>query len=465
MAFADFSLTNLYTDIITKLNAQLTSVGKLFKNQTTGDYIDQIRYNSSTKRLEYWTGTAWAALDISLATIAAATASGSCTGNAATATNATTHIATAAPHSGHAATIHDHAVTTSTSNTKIGLNALAALTLGGSNTAIGNGAMLSTTTGAANIAIGQSALRENIAGVYNVAIGVDALRNYGGNNNTAVGNFSMQSATTGANNVSIGYQSAINVTTGAFNVAVGKSAGSGITTGQANIVIGADAGSAIVVGIGNIAIGEDSLGGGTGDTNVAVGHQSLLYNTSGSNNTALGYFALASNSAFHSCVGLGWDSQVTGNLQVQLGSSTANIYSHNALNVRSDARDKTDITDTVLGSDFVLALRPVDYRWDMREDYIEHIVTTDKDGKKTVKIVSQPVDGSKKRNRKHHGLVAQEVKAVMDAQGVDFSGYQDHSVNGGKDVLTLQYEALIAPMIKTIQELAARINVLEGERP
>ena len=52
-------------------------------------------------------------------------------------------------------------------------------------------------------------------------------------------------------------------------------------------------------------------------------------------------------------------------------------------------------------------------------------------------------DGSKKRTRFHHGLIAQEVKEVADAQGVDFAGYQDHKIIGGKDTLTLGYLNLL----------------------
>jgi hypothetical protein len=50
-------------------------------------------------------------------------------------------------------------------------------------------------------------------------------------------------------------------------------------------------------------------------------------------------------------------------------------------------------------------------------------------------------------------LIAQEVKSVMDNKGIDFGGYQDHSVKGGEDVLSLGYSELIAPLIKAIQEL------------
>ena len=64
MGFADFSVADVYSGIIAKLNTQLTAGGKLFKNQTTGDFADQTRYNSALKRLEYWTGSVWAALDM-----------------------------------------------------------------------------------------------------------------------------------------------------------------------------------------------------------------------------------------------------------------------------------------------------------------------------------------------------------------------------------------------------------------
>jgi len=43
----------------------------------------------------------------------------------------------------------------------------------------------------------------------------------------------------------------------------------------------------------------------------------------------------------------------------------------------------------------------------------------------------------------------------------DFGGFQDHSINGGKDVLSLGYEEFIAPMVRAIQELSAKIVELE----
>ena len=81
-------------------------------------------------------------------------------------------------------------------------------------------------------------------------------------------------------------------------------------------------------------------------------------------------------------------------------------------------------------------------------------------------------DGSKKRNRFHHGFIAQEVKVVMDEMNIDFGGYQDHKINGGEDQFTIGYSEFIAPLIKAVQELSSenkeinkRLNVLENNNP
>jgi hypothetical protein len=78
-------------------------------------------------------------------------------------------------------------------------------------------------------------------------------------------------------------------------------------------------------------------------------------------------------------------------------------------------------------------------------------------------LVAVPKDGSRAKRRKHQGVIAQEVKAVMDELGVDFGGYQDHSINGGTDVLTIGYDEFIAPLIKAVQELTTRVKYLEVE--
>jgi hypothetical protein len=57
-------------------------------------------------------------------------------------------------------------------------------------------------------------------------------------------------------------------------------------------------------------------------------------------------------------------------------------------------------------------------------------------------------------------VIAQEVAELIARTGVDFGGFQDHTVKGGDDVLSLGYSEFIAPLIKAVQELAARNDEL-----
>jgi hypothetical protein len=60
-------------------------------------------------------------------------------------------------------------------------------------------------------------------------------------------------------------------------------------------------------------------------------------------------------------------------------------------------------------------------------------------------------------------LIAQEVAVACSFLNVDFGGLQDHSISGGKDVMSIGYEELIGPMIKAIQELTAKVESLENQ--
>lgn len=203
----------------------------------------------------------------------------------------------------------------------------------------------------------------------------------------------------------------------------------------------------------NTAIGMTSLyNNSTGKGNTAVGMYSLNQNTSGSFNTVIGHDAMRlmvdGNPAqtLTNSSAIGSKSSVSGSNQVQLGDSNTTTYCYGAIQNRSDRRDKADIEKTELGLDFILKLVARKWRWNYRDDY---------KGKEN--------DGSKKRNRYHQGFIAQEVKGVMDELGVDFGGYQDHSINGGCDVLSLGYEEFIAPIVKAIQEQQQMIESLKSE--
>jgi hypothetical protein len=186
---------------------------------------------------------------------------------------------------------------------------------------------------------------------------------------------------------------------------------------------------------------------------------------------------------------------------------------------RSDARDKADIHPEPLGLQFINALTPVTFRWDYRDDYfiqkyvprvsgnlsigdgtyavvaglteiatatVEngtvtldnettydteaevptsatiHETTVDIEPEST--LVPIPKDGSKKRSREHHGLIAQDLVQVIEDLGIDdFAGLQHHQKNGGEDVYSIGYTEFVAPLIKAVQELKAQNDQQQTE--
>ena len=399
-------------------------------------------------------------------------------------------------------------------NTAVGVQALQYCT-GSDNTAVGNGALTSNTNGLENVAIGSQALGIGTlnrtiaigkqAGWYHtgddsVAIGYQALSapSSSGLYNIAIGSASLGSATTANSNVAVGRRSAAALTTGTGNTAIGNDAmvGSGVAcTGSNNVAIGNTASPNITSGYQNVSVGSNAgaaLGSGFNNTlvgryagqavnsgagNIAIGEQSLSAATTGNYNTAVGT-GTAGGAAYNNTTMLGYQATVTGSDQVQLGNTSTTTYAYGAVQNRSDARDKADIQDTALGLEFINALRPVDFRWDMRDDYRAAVPeppadeATEEEKAAHAEAMQQwrqantlgnlQHDGSKKRGRSHHGLIAQEVKSACDSLGIDFGGYQDHSIKGGEDVLSIGYEELIAPLIKAVQQLSDEVEQLKA---
>jgi hypothetical protein len=322
----------------------------------------------------------------------------------------------------------------------VGVGALSAATTGDNNVAVGHEALASVTSVGSQVAVGYRALYANTTGARNSAFGEAALTdNVTGNDNTAVGFASLVSSTSSS------------------NTAVGARAANALTSGGGVTAIGFEAGRFLTTGGELTAVGHRAARSSTGGANTAVGFDALQLNTTGERNTALGRSALRldqsgnSQTNFNNTTGVGFDASVSGSDQVQIGNSATTTYVYGTVQNRSDERDKADIRDTNLGLDFILSLRPVDYRWDMREDYVAYGL----DGC----LIREDKNGTKKRSRFHHGFIAQEIAA----SDFDFGGYQDHKITGGCDVLSLGYDEFIAPLVKAIQELTARVKELEAK--
>jgi hypothetical protein len=398
------------------------------------------------------------------------------------------------------------ALTSGSANVTIGYNAGAALTSGNTNTFVGHRAGATVSTGGSNTNIGYEAGSE-YGNLFNTFVGTIAGRNINSNENTAVGYGALRGilgSSTGVANCAFGVSAAEGITTGNRNVVVGGGAGINMASADSNVFVGFQAGYACASGAYNIAIGREtgdaitnanwntlvgaSAGGAinTGNANTIIGFSAGLGITTGTTNAALGDSAYASGNYSNSTC-LGYSSAVDGSNQVQLGNSSTNSYYYSSISARSDARDKTEIRDTQFGLDFIMALRPRDFKWDMREDYrtkppvkpsradyaddaayeaaVAQWQTDYANWETENSFANLTHDGTHTRSRFHQGLIAQEVKQTMDAMGLDFGGYQDHKMNGGDDVLSISYVDLVAPLIKAIQELKAEFDAYKSTHP
>ncbi len=136
------------------------------------------------------------------------------------------------------------------------------------------------------------------------------------------------------------------------------------------------------------------------------------------------------------------------------GARWSAIWAANGTIQTSDAREKNTIQDSILGLTFINSLRPVSYKWNAGKN----IVTVDENSEEMYdKGVVTPTPGS----RTHWGLIAQEVKAAVDAAGVDFGGWVLSDSEDPNSTQALRYDQFIAPIIKAIQELAEKNQELE----
>ena len=338
-----------------------------------------------------------------------------------------------------------------------------------------SGAGAGTFTGAHNIGAGEYPLLSLTSGSYNIALGSRSGFDLSTGSNNFLGGYQAgTNLTTGSNNVALGLSAGSGVTTSSYNVHIGQYAGSGVTTSSNTIFVGREAGRYASNGIGigyraarystqgtNIGIGSQSLYGGslTGGNNVGLGNGTLQsvetgFNntaigsdagvdvstgqqntllgsqagnsgvndlTTGSNNTLLGYNATASSATVSNEITLG-DSSIT-TLRCQVTTITS----------LSDARDKTDIQPLNAGLEFVEALNPVSFTWDMR-------------------------DGGKV-GEADTGFIAQDLKQAQEDLGVHIP----HLVfDANPDKLEAGYGKLIPVLVQAIKDLSAKVNELEA---
>jgi hypothetical protein len=151
------------------------------------------------------------------------------------------------------------------------------------------------------------------------------------------------------------------------------------------------------------------------------------------------------------------------------GSRWSSVYAATGTIQTSDEREKTNITPSSLGLNFINALNPVSYKWisgsnkTINQEYIDEDGNVIPEGEpippnaRPGKIITESVPGK----RTHWGLLAQEVKTVCDEANVDFGGWILTDTNNPDSQQGLRYDQFIAPMIKAMQELSAKVVELE----
>jgi len=288
--------------------------------------------------------------------------------------------------------------------------------------------------------------------------------------NTAVGINSLAFMCLGCQNVGIGANALLGSRDGTYNTAIGASAGRQMRDGYRNVYAGYTAGYENCSGYSNVAIGAGALVDNVhGIRNTAVGDTALL-NATANYNVAVGYLAGECVTTAIETTNIGYRANRTGDCQTCIAGEEVFLE----LATASDERAKCCITSSALGLDFINQLRPVSYKWKQKQDRPK----TDGDGNPVLdndgeQIIERGFKQSAKRT--HYGLIAQDVKQVLDDLNIDtldFSGYIDQTSTRPdwkpayheEDItLALRYEQFIAPMIKAIQELKNRVEVLESE--
>ena len=109
------------------------------------------------------------------------------------------------------------------------------------------------------------------------------------------------------------------------------------------------------------------------------------------------------------------------------------IYAVNGSIQTSDKNEKNTIVESDLGLSFVNKLKPVSYKWNA-----EHL-----------------------GNKTHYGLIAQDIEEAIISEGKTLEDFAAVSKDDGAP-MSLGYSELIAPLIKAVQDLSAKNDVLEA---
>jgi trimeric autotransporter adhesin len=330
-------------------------------------------------------------------------------------------------------------------NTFSGTNAGFDNTSGQDNVFIGDGAGFSNTTGTFNTAIGHGADVGSATLTNATAIGQDAI--VMASNTVQLGNSSVTAVnTSGAYQIGGGTVLAANSST--ENLFAGLGAGP-TNTGAGNTFVGNLAGFDNTSGQDNVFIGD-----GAGEHNTTASFNTFLGatagegNTTGSGNTLIGEGANAGSDDLIDATAIGVDASVTASEHVVIGSaSVTSIGGFVGWSNLSDGRFKNNVQSNVPGLEFISLLTPITYTLDVR-GLNRHIG-----------VVTSAIDEpgiQKKESIVYSGFIAQDVETAANSIGYNFDGVG--KPENEKDHYTLAYASFVPSLVKSVQELNAKID-------
>jgi len=184
-----------------------------------------------------------------------------------------------------------------------------------------------------------------------------------------------------------------------------------------------------------------------------MGVQALSANLTGHQNTALGYKAFETGTNYSNSMALGYQAApITNSNQIHLGnSSITEIKGQVAFTMYSDGRVKDNVTEDIVGLDFITKLRPVSYHFNVARQ------------NRLMGIIDSTLSKSKYdiEKIKFSGFIAQEVEIAADLAGYDFSGVKVPHNN--HDLYGLSYSEFVVPLVKAVQEQQEIIANMEAE--
>jgi hypothetical protein len=243
---------------------------------------------------------------------------------------------------------------------------------------------------------------------------------------------------------------------GSYNTATGGEALGHNLSGNFNTAFGYQAIITNIYGSQNTAVGFAGLHQTTGsDGNTAIGYNAGASYDNGYYNCFIGSETDATGPGFYNTIALGHGTLVTAPNMMRVGNTaTTSIGGPVGWSVISDGRVKKNIRENVPGLAFITKLRPISYNIDVAA--IDRIV-------RPRHAASPKLAAAMKAKEQivYTGFVAQEVEQAARSLNYDFSGVD--AAKNDKDLYSLRYADFVVPLVKAVQELAARNDRLQTD--